>query len=42
MEELILQPAALDLLEVAAMAAGPADPGFYVFENGVQCQKTSE
>ena len=31
MEDLILQPAALDLLEVAATATGPADPGYYIF-----------
>ena len=31
MEDLILQPAALDLLEVGATATGPADPEFYIF-----------
>ena len=30
MEDLILQPAALDLLEVAATATGPADSGYYI------------
>ena len=31
MEDLILQPAALDLLEVKATTTGPADPEFYIF-----------
>ena len=31
MEDLILQPAALDLLEVEATTTGPADPEFFIF-----------
>ena len=32
MEELILQPSALDDLEVKAIATVAADPNFFVFE----------
>ena len=32
MEDLILQPAALDMIEVEAMTTAPADPGFFIFE----------
>ena len=31
MEDLALQPAALDFLEVTATATGPVDPGYYIF-----------
>ena len=31
MEDLAIQPAALDLLEVATTATGPADPEYHIF-----------
>ena len=31
MDDLILQPAALDLVEVEATTMGPTDPGFFLF-----------
>ena len=32
MEDLILQPTALDMLEVKATTTAAADPGFFIFE----------